>query len=86
MVEGNEYQYRIVAENKVGEGPPGPPSQPVLAKDPWEKPGRPGVPEITSIDRTKIGLKWKPPKSDGGSPIFNYVVEYRVEGKSLVFK
>ncbi len=70
-----------MAENKVGEGVPGPASQPVTAKDPWEKPGRPGVPDITAVDRNKIALKWAPPKSDGGSPIFNYVIEYRVEGQ-----
>ena len=79
-MEGNEYQFRIVAENKVGEGHPGPASQPITAKDPWEKPGRPGIPEISAVDRSKISLKWAPPKNDGGSPIFNYVIEYRVEG------
>ena len=35
LVEGTEYCFRVVALNKVGEGPPGPQSQPVLAKDPW---------------------------------------------------
>ena len=27
-----------------------------------------------------MSLKWKPPESDGGADIFNYVIEYRVEG------
>ena len=35
LVEGNEYQFRIAAENNVGLGPPGPESDSVLAKDPW---------------------------------------------------
>ncbi len=84
LVEGNEYQFRIVAVNKVGEGEPGPASQPITARDPWEKPGRPGIPDITAVNRDKISLKWRPPKDDGGSPIFNYVIEYRVEGEFSV--
>ncbi len=35
LVEGTEYEFRVVAINKVGEGPPGPKSKPILAKDPW---------------------------------------------------
>jgi len=35
LVEGNEYQFRVAAENGVGLGPPGPESDSVLAKDPW---------------------------------------------------
>ena len=35
LIEGTEYAFRIVAQNKVGEGPPGPQSKPVVAKDPW---------------------------------------------------
>jgi titin len=46
LVEGNEYQFRIIAENKAGMGPAGPACDPVLAKDPWDKPGKPGAPEV----------------------------------------
>jgi len=34
LVEGNEYQFRILAENRIGVGPPGPESDIILAKDP----------------------------------------------------
>lgn len=44
------------------------------------KPDKPGVPQIVDVNKTKISLSWEPPKSDGGSPIFNYCVEYREEG------
>ena len=35
LVEGNEYQYRVSAENKVGEGPFSEPCPPFTAKDPY---------------------------------------------------
>ena len=35
LIEGTEYVFRVTAVNKVGEGPPGPSSKPVVAKDPW---------------------------------------------------
>ena len=35
LVEGNSYEFRAVAINKVGESEPGPSSQPITAKDPW---------------------------------------------------
>ena len=37
LIEDTQYAFRIVAVNKVGEGEPGPASQPITAKDPWGK-------------------------------------------------
>ena len=31
---------------------------------------------------TSVVVNWKAPDSDGGSPITNYIVEYRTEGKT----
>ena len=44
-----------------------------------DKPGPPGMPEVTGTDNKSVALKWTVPESDGGAPIFNYVVEYRLE-------
>ena len=35
LIEDNTYEFRMVAVNKVGEGPPGPKSASITAKDPW---------------------------------------------------
>lgn len=35
LIEEQEYQYRVLAVNKIGEGPPTEKSRTVLAKDPF---------------------------------------------------
>ena len=35
LMEGTDYVFRIIAVNKVGEGPPGPKSGNITAKNPW---------------------------------------------------
>lgn len=37
LIENNEYEYRVMAENKAGVGPASNASQPFTAKDPWRK-------------------------------------------------
>ena len=49
--------------------------------DVWatEKPSKPLSLEIVKTLKNGASLTWKPPKSDGGAEITNYVLEYRVE-------
>ncbi len=35
LIEDSEYEYRVLAVNKVGEGPPSSPTAPFTANDPW---------------------------------------------------
>ena len=44
-----------------------------------EKPGKPLSLEIVKTLKTGASLTWKPPKSDGGAEISNYVLEHRIE-------
>ena len=37
LIEETDYEFRVIAENKVGTGEPGNPSRPITAKDPWGK-------------------------------------------------
>ena len=35
LIEDNEYEFRIMAENSVDVGPPCSPTDPMTPKDPW---------------------------------------------------
>lgn len=43
-------------------------------------PGKPGVPQLTEVKDGSITVTWTSPENDGGSPITNYILEYRSEG------
>uniref|UniRef100_H2YLF2 Titin n=1 Tax=Ciona savignyi TaxID=51511 RepID=H2YLF2_CIOSA len=76
LLEGNEYIFRVKAENKMGLGP-AIESSPVVAKSPYDKPGAPSAPEITKIGNGTATIAWKAPDKDGGRDIFGYYVEKR---------
>ena len=63
---------------QVGNSLPSSPSSPFVAKDPWDKPGRPGAPTVSEVTKRSCVLTWTPPVSDGGCPIKTYVIEYKV--------
>ncbi|PIK33974.1 putative titin [Apostichopus japonicus] len=77
LKEQGEYEFRVVAQNKAGFGQPSDTSDTVVAKPPYDVPGAPGKPNITSVTRSAITVSWTAPFSDGGSPITHYILEKR---------
>ena len=45
-----------------------------------DKPGPPKKIAITEIHGKSVSLTWSPPDNDGGNAIFNYVVEFKIDG------
>ncbi|TWW80211.1 Titin [Takifugu flavidus] len=87
LVEGCEYEFRVMAENELGTGDPSEPSKPILAKDPivfisipTVCPSPPVTPEAYDKTKDSVSLKWKLPRHDGKGRIFGYLVEYKKPG------
>ena len=75
LVPGKKYKFRVRAVNKQGRSEPLTTTQAIEAKNPFDEPGKPGVPEIVDYDKDFVELKWDKPETDGGSPITGYVIE-----------
>lgn len=79
---GESYQFRVCAVNAAGASKPSDATAPVVAKDAFDVPGKPGAPDVKEMTADSASLEWKAPDSDGGSPISNYVVEMRMSGET----
>ncbi|XP_074598807.1 projectin protein bent isoform X2 [Brevipalpus obovatus] len=75
LIPGKEYLFRVAAINDEGDSEPLETLHSIIAKNPYDEPGKPGTPEIVDYDNKSVDLKWTPPKSDGGAPIEKYIVE-----------
>jgi len=80
LLDGNDYEFRVAAENRAGLGEFSAASPSFTAKNPWDKPGKPGRPTVVEIVGASVRLQWTAPESDGGAEIFNYILELRAEG------
>ncbi|KAJ8416943.1 hypothetical protein AAFF_G00328210 [Aldrovandia affinis] len=82
LIPDAEYMFRIIAQNDVGQSEPGPASDSVVCKDPFDKPSQPGEIDIISITKDCITIHWDRPVCDGGKEILGYWIEYRQSGES----
>lgn len=55
--------------NEEGESEPLETDHAILAKNPYDPPSAPGLPEIIDYDENMVELKWEMPIRDGGAPI-----------------
>ena len=75
LTEGNEYEFRVFAENQAGQSKPSEMSALVVCREPICPPGPPGIARIINTTRTSVELSWTPPMFNGGSPVAGYIVE-----------
>lgn len=47
----------------------------IIAKNPFDEPGKPENVRATDWDKDHVDLAWTPPTNDGGSPVTAYIVE-----------
>ena len=66
--------------NEEGEGDNLQTESSVLAKNPFDPPSPPGLPEIIDWSENHAELKWERPIRDGGSPITGYIIEALEKG------
>lgn len=73
----HKYYFRVRAENQYGLSEPLAREDPVLATYPFTVPDPPGAPKVIDWDSSNVKLIWDRPRSDGGSRIQGYKLEYR---------
>ena len=77
LIEGSDNEFRVCAENAAGVGKPSETTGKFVAKNPFDVPGRPDAPELKDVAAESVTLSYKPPASDGGSPVTGYKIEMK---------
>lgn len=77
LESNKKYYFRVRAENQYGLSEPLSREEAVLATYPFTVPDPPGPPKVIDWDSTNVRLIWDRPRSDGGSRIQGYKIEFR---------
>src|SRR5207248_2524393 len=77
LPEGAEYQFRVIAVNDAGEGPPSDSTGIVCVKDAFSKPDKPGDLSVSINEKGVADMRWTRPKEDGNSPVKSYLLEMK---------
>ncbi|XP_066902673.1 immunoglobulin-like and fibronectin type III domain-containing protein 1, partial [Halyomorpha halys] len=77
LQEGKPYKFRVKAVNKEGESPELETEKAIIAKNPFDVPGKPGRPMLRNWDKDFVDLEWAQPDDDGGAPISKYIIQMR---------
>ena len=80
LFEGNEYEFRVAAENSIGVGSRCLPTKQVKMENPVTSPSPPINPQVKEISKNTVMISWKKPRHDGGAPIQGYIVETQKAG------
>ncbi|NXM00715.1 TITIN protein, partial [Tyrannus savana] len=75
LIEGNEYEFHVMAENAAGVGPPSDVSKLIKCREPVSPPSAPNVVKVTDTSKTSVSLEWTKPVFDGGMEIIGYIIE-----------
>ncbi|KAG6458522.1 hypothetical protein O3G_MSEX010918, partial [Manduca sexta] len=79
--ENCEYMFRVIAQNPVGFSE-ALESEPIVIKTALDVPSPPlGPLGLYGIDNESVTITWYPSEKNGGSPILDYSVEIKQEGK-----
>lgn len=77
LTPNKKYKFRVRAKNKEGESDPLETTDPILARNPYDEPSKPGKPDIADYDNVSATLNWAKPEKDGGRPITHYTIEMK---------
>uniref|UniRef100_A0A183BBQ3 Fibronectin type-III domain-containing protein n=1 Tax=Echinostoma caproni TaxID=27848 RepID=A0A183BBQ3_9TREM len=77
LEEGNNYKFRVRAENELGVSEPLEAERSIKAENPATAPDSPSNVNVVDVDSDKVKLEWSKPRNDGGRKVTGYVVEYK---------
>lgn len=77
LSESHYYQFRVMAENAAGAGPPSEPSEFVKVCEAIYPPGPPVNFKVTDYSPRTVSLTWSKPIYDGGAAVSAFIVEIK---------